>query len=98
MRKHIPIESYSPVSGQVLIDVRTPEEFAQGHIEGAVNINFFDPDFVSLFRDEVPKEMAFYIYCKSGGRSSKAVALLEGLGYEGAIHLDGGFDRWVCFH
>jgi len=48
-----------------LVDVRTPEEFAEGHIKGAVNINFKDGDFAQQIQSQT-KSMAVYVYCRSG--------------------------------
>ena len=62
-----------------LIDVRTPEEVDQGIIEGAITINYYDDDFVqqfdSLFGDNKSQEL--YLYCRSGGRSFKALNALK---------------------
>ncbi|NNJ88504.1 MAG: rhodanese-like domain-containing protein [Eudoraea sp.] len=75
-----------------LLDVRTPEEFAEGHLENAVNINWFDTDFVDQLK-VVPKEHTLYVYCRSGGRSAKATALLDSLGFK-AINLTGGYNAF----
>ncbi len=75
-----------------LLDVRTPEEFDAGHLENAVNINWYDSDFVDQLI-VVPKENTLYVYCKKGVRSAKAAALLDSLGYK-AIDLTGGYDAF----
>jgi rhodanese-related sulfurtransferase len=75
-----------------LIDVRTPEEFAAGHLDNAVNIDWYNTDFVDQLK-VVPKEHTLYVYCKVGGRSAKAAALLDSLGYK-AIDLTGGYDAF----
>ena len=80
------LEEYS------LIDVRTPEEFEAGHLENAVNINWYNTDFVDQLK-VVPKDHTLYVYCKVGGRSAKAAALLDSLGYK-AIDLTGGYDAF----
>jgi len=75
-----------------LIDVRTSSEFSSGSIENARNIDFFS----SSFADEMlrlPKEKHYYIYCKSGVRSGKAVKLLQENGYT-AFNLKGGILAW----
>lgn len=79
-----------------LIDVRTPEEFAEGHIEGAENINFHSEDFLEQFRD-MDKDRPLYIYCRSGNRSSKAAEKLLGSGFKEVIDLEGGFLSWSEF-
>jgi len=75
-----------------LIDVRTPEEFAAGHLENAVNINWYDTNFIDQLK-VVPKEHSLYVYCAKGVRSAKATALLDSLGYK-AIDLTGGYDAF----
>lgn len=93
--KNMPIEDYQSQSGNILVDIRTPEEYSEGHLKGAVNINFFDENFATNFENQFDKNDTIYIYCKSGGRSTKAVQLLEGMGFNNLIHLDGGMLRWV---
>lgn len=76
-----------------LIDVRTPEEFEKGHIEGAVNIDWNDADFddrVAMLDVENP----VFVYCLSGGRSSKAVKKLEKIGFDEVYELSGGMMEW----
>lgn len=79
-----------------LVDVRTPEEFSEGHIAGAENINFHDEDFLQQFED-MDKTRPLYIYCRSGKRSSKAAEKLAALGFEEIIDLEGGFLSWAQF-
>ncbi len=76
-----------------LLDVRTPEEFAQGHLDKALNINWFDTDFVLKAKKELPKNQVIYVYCKVGGRSAKASEKLAALGYH-VVNLEGGFDAY----
>jgi rhodanese-related sulfurtransferase len=76
-----------------LIDVRTSEEFSEGHIENAINIdvtaNDFDAKVASL-----DKEKPVMVYCKSGGRSAKASARLKELGFKTITDLEGGITNW----
>jgi len=76
-----------------LIDVRTPEEFNEGYIKNAVNINFFDDDFLEQM-SKFNKDEAIYIYCRSGGRSGSASAKLEEAGFTKVYDLDGGILQW----
>lgn len=73
-----------------ILDVRTPEEMSDGKIEGSININFYDSDF----RDQVAKldrNIPVYVYCRSGGRSQKAMAVLKELGFSVVYELQGGY-------
>lgn len=63
-----------------IIDVRTPEEFAEGHLEGAVNINWQDPTFIEQV-SVLDKNGTYVIYCRSGNRSAQAVDTMESIGF-----------------
>jgi rhodanese-related sulfurtransferase len=76
-----------------IIDVRTPGEFAQGHIEGAININVLDSNFLEQMGQFNTKEPIF-IYCKSGNRSTKATKMISELGFEDIYDLQGGILNW----
>ncbi len=76
-----------------LIDVRTPEEYAQGHIEGAVNIDFRDEDFKKLV-SQVDKSKPVAVYCGRGGRSGKCSAYMKKAGFTKIYDLDGGITEW----
>ena len=77
-----------------IIDVRTPQEFNEGHIDGAVNINFFDKTFLDQMAKYGKKEPLF-IYCKSGNRSGQAAKKIADLGYKQIYDLEGGILNWV---
>ena len=77
-----------------LLDVRTPQEYQQGYIEGAVLINFFDPDFVTKVSTRFDKNKPLYIYCAVGGRSNKAAKKLISVGFDSIYDLKGGFNKW----
>jgi rhodanese-related sulfurtransferase len=77
-----------------LFDVRTPEEFDQGHIEGAINIDFKnEKKFNSYFRD-LNKNKPVFLYCRSGNRSKKSAKILLDMGYSEIYDLKGGFIEW----
>lgn len=76
-----------------IIDVRTPEEFAQGHIENAVNINIMDNNFETEI-SKLDKSKKTLVYCKSGGRSSDAAQKLSSMGFENISNLEGGLLAW----
>lgn len=76
-----------------LIDVRTPEEFASGHIKGAVNISLYDKDFAGLVA-QLKKNEPVFVYCKGGGRSREAAGKMEELGFTDIHDLRGGITAW----
>lgn len=76
-----------------LIDVRTPKEYAEGHLKNAENINFYDDDFMQQM-EKLDKEKPVYIYCRSGGRSGKAAKQLADEGFTEIYDLDGGILEW----
>lgn len=77
----------------VLVDVRTQEEFAEGNIEGAKNINFYDADFKEQMQ-QYNKEKPIYIYCRSGARSAKAAKQLQEIGFKEIYDIEGGYLNW----
>lgn len=74
-----------------LVDVREPDEFSAGHIEGAtlVPLGTVPNEYAKL-----PKDVPLVVYCRSGKRSAKAVQFLTSHGYSRAISLDGGYLAW----
>ena len=80
-------------SGYIILDVRTPEEFEEKHIPGAVNV----PNETIATEDipELPdKEQLIFVYCRSGNRSKKASAKLADLGYTNIVEF-GGINDWT---
>lgn len=76
-----------------LIDVRTPEEYAEGKIAEATNINYHHPDFKKRVAT-LNKDLPIAVYCKKGGRSGKAAKILKELGFKEIYDLDGGIVNW----
>lgn len=81
-------------AGTVIVDVRTPEEFAGGHIAGAVNIDVSASDFSAKIAD-LAKDVPYAVYCRSGNRSAAALAQMESAGFMNAYHLGGGVGAWT---
>ena len=77
----------------VLIDVRSPEECAEGMIPGAENINLFDPDFIDRIK-ELDKSKDYYMICRSGGRSGNAAGAMDELGFKSVHNMVGGMMAW----
>ena len=79
----------------IIVDVRTPEEFSEGHVPGAKN---FPLDQLDRHVNEIKKFKEVYIYCKSGGRVGAAKQFLEGSGItEMNCVLAGGFPNWAAW-
>ena len=72
-----------------VIDVRTPEEYASGHLAGAVNLDVEDPGFAAAVQTLDP-EQAFAVYCRSGRRSAVAADAMAGAGFSQVTNLSGG--------
>jgi rhodanese-related sulfurtransferase len=76
-----------------LVDVRTPEEYAEGHLKNALNISISFDNFESQL-EILDKNKPVLVYCKMGGRSAKAAAKLKELGFKSISDLDGGITSW----
>jgi rhodanese-related sulfurtransferase len=85
--------SQKELKSGILMDVRTPEEYAAGHLEEALNVNLFREDFVRV-ADTLPKDKTIYLYCQKGGRSARAARILDSLGYR-VVDLLGGYETWI---
>ena len=79
--------------GVTILDVRTPEEFAEGHLEGAVNYNVQGPDFAAQIAGLDPAG-TYAVYCRSGNRSQAAVAAMAQAGILGIYELESGIVGW----
>lgn len=75
--------------GAVILDVRTPSEFASGAIPGALNINFMGADFDRKI-DRLDKTKTYFVYCRSGNRSGQACQLMAQKGFSNLFNLSGG--------
>lgn len=80
--------------GEVMvIDVRTPTEYDAGHIHNAQNIDIQAPSFIEKIK-MLDQNAEYLVNCERGGRSSKAVSLMNELGFSKAFNLDGGILAW----
>jgi rhodanese-related sulfurtransferase len=77
----------------VLLDVRTPEEFEEGHLPGALNIDIRGYDFHEQIETLDPTK-AYFVYCRSGGRSSAACKFMNSKGFQEVHNLAGGILAW----
>jgi rhodanese-related sulfurtransferase len=78
----------------IIIDVRTPEEFSMGKIEGAINISYPSDNF-KIKISEFDKGKKCLVYCRSGNRSSFACVVMKNLGFKNAYNLKGGIIDWI---
>lgn len=83
----------SAAGNGTLVDVRTPEEYAQGFIEGAMNMDFRGAKFDSL-AGTLDKNKTIFVYCAAGGRSESAAELLRQKGFKNVVDLKGGMIAW----
>ncbi|WP_038057408.1 rhodanese-like domain-containing protein [Thermus amyloliquefaciens] len=74
-------------AGAVVVDVRTPQEFASGHVPGALNLPV---EAIAQWGDSLPKDKPVYLYCRSGNRSRQAAEYLKKKGYTNLYNLEGG--------
>ena len=78
----------------LIIDVRTPQEYNEGHIAHAVNIDFLAQDSFVQKIAALDKAQSVYLYCRSGNRSGKAALQLDSLGFKHIYDLEGGYTEW----
>jgi rhodanese-related sulfurtransferase len=76
-----------------IIDVRTPEEVAEGHLADATTINFLSPDFASQVAS-LNKKRTYLLYCRSGSRTRKAADAMQKMGFKHVYMLEGGINAW----
>ena len=77
----------------LLLDVRTDNEFAQGHLRGAQQIDFYRDDFAHAL-EKLDKDQPVFIYCRSGNRSGKAAKQMKAMGFSAVYNLEGGIGAW----
>jgi rhodanese-related sulfurtransferase len=77
-----------------ILDVRTPEEFASGHIEGAINVDFNSGNFANEITRLNPSE-TYAIYCRSGSLSGQAASIMHKAGFHDVSNLNGGVIDWA---
>ena len=83
-----------PPEELVILDVRTPEEFDEGHLEGAVMLDFYEPDFADELADLDP-DVPYLLYCRSGNRSGQTAEIMAELGFTDVADVDGGVISWT---
>ena len=77
----------------IIIDVRTPEEYASGHIERAINLDYYSETFADEL-NQLDKEKTYLIYCRTDHRSGLALDMMAELGFWEVYNLLGGIEQW----
>ena len=77
----------------LLIDVRTPGEYASGHLENSINIDYKADNFKDLISELDPNQEV-YVYCKVGGRSARSAKVMKEMGFKKVYDLKGGIIAW----
>lgn len=83
----------NPPEGLIILDVRTPQEFREGHLAGARNMDFFGGSFERQ-AEAVPKDAPVLLYCRTGKRSAAAAEILGELGVKRIYHMHHGLESW----
>lgn len=88
------VSQFEADENAAILDVRTEEEFNEGFITNAINIDIYKgQDFVTEI-EALDKNKNYYVYCRSGMRSAKACEIMNQLGFENAYNLIGGITEW----
>lgn len=77
----------------IILDVRAPWEFAEGHIKNAKNLDFTDPDFYDNLK-KLDKHKKYLVYCKTGRRGAVALEAMQNIGFKNLYNLIGGYETW----
>jgi len=88
-------KAYLEKAKPVLIDIRTPEEYAAGHLENSVLTDYYAPDFKDKL-NLLDKSAKYLIYCRSGKRSAAALKIMQELGFKDIHDIAGGINAWIA--
>lgn len=83
------------IPGTTLLDVRTPAEFAEGHLAGAVNVDWDSGTYLEQIK-AYDKTKAYALYCRSGNRSAQAMSAMKDAGFTNVYDLGGGIGAWAA--
>ena len=81
--------------GTQILDVRTPAEFAEGHLANAINIDFYSESF-DQHLSQLDKNKNYALYCRSGQRSGMAAEQMKQMGFSNVCNLSGGILDWIA--
>ncbi|HAE17644.1 MAG: thiosulfate sulfurtransferase [Verrucomicrobiaceae bacterium TMED137] len=88
------VERMKKSSEIIVVDIRTPEEFAKGHIKKAINVNMNDKSFAKKLT-KLDRTKTYLMHCRSGGRSTASLPVWNRLGFKNVLHLSSGTLGWV---
>jgi len=88
-------EELSQDDNAIILDVRTEEEAEEGMIPNAIIADIYLPQEFMSQLETLDKSKTFYVYCRSGGRSAQACAIMNQLGFSNTKNLLGGFTEWT---
>ena len=77
----------------IILDVRTPEEYAEGHLEKAINLDYYQPTFRQEL-DRLDRTKTYLVYCRLGVRSSRSWMLMQEISFHQVYNLVGGIEAW----
>jgi len=92
---HALIEKRGDDPSFVILDVRTPEEYAAGHIEGAVNIDYYSTSFAAEV-GALDSMNTYLVYCRTGVRSAAATGIMAEKGFSDLYNMEGGITAWTA--
>jgi rhodanese-related sulfurtransferase len=87
------IQEHKDDENFVILDVRTPREFAQGYIKNAKNVDYYSKTFRDEL-DKLDKDKTYLVYCRSGNRSGRTLRVMQELNYSHAYNMTGGIGGW----
>ena len=82
-------------SKALCLDVRTKDEFDEGHLNDSINVDFYNAANFVKFLHELDKKKSYYVYCRSGKRSYSACEIMKELGFTNLYNLESGYLDWV---
>jgi rhodanese-related sulfurtransferase len=87
------IDKHNGNPGFAILDIRTPDEFQSGHLSNAISIDFYSQDFAEKL-SRLDKEKTYLVYCRTGNRSTRALAFFDKLKFQKIYHLSTGIRGW----
>lgn len=87
------VSQYTENPAFIVLDIRTPEEYYAGHLDGSINIDFYASDFREQI-NRLDKDKSYLVYCRTGNRSGKALDTFKELGFRKVYHLTAGIVGW----